>query len=387
MKNFVYENPTKIIFGRETIDKIGCEISSRGIKKILMVYGRNAIKKNGVYDTVLKSLRNANISVIELPGVKSNPVLSKVEEGIELARAQQIEGVLAVGGGSTFDSSKAIAAGTLYDGSVWDFFGRRKEAKAALPIFGVLTISATGSEMNGLGVVTNEQENKKWSLFSPLIYPTVSIIDPSVQTTLPREQTVNGAVDIISHVMELYFDGSRNIDVMDEYSEGIIRTVIKHVQVLLSDPNNYESRAQIAWCATLALNGSNVPGRRGGDFASHAIEHALSVWTDIAHGAGLAIVFPAWMRYVYKENIQQFVRFGEKIFNIYEGSDEERVLQTIDQLKEFYHKIGAPVSMREAGYLEKDLPAIADNVAQLGTIGNLKRLQREDVLEILKLAW
>ncbi len=387
MKNFVYENPTKIIFGKDTISKIGSEISSRQINKILMVYGRNAIKNNGVYDIVLNSLREANIAVVELPGVKSNPVLSKVEEGIELARSQQVEAVLAVGGGSTFDSSKAIAAGTLYEGSVWDFFGRRKEAKDALPIFGILTISATGSEMNGLGVVTNEREDKKWSLYSPKIYPQVSIIDPSVQTTLPREQTVNGAVDIISHVMELYFDGSKNIDIMDEYSEGIIRTVIKHVQVLLSDPDNYESRAQLAWCATLALNGSNAPGRRGGDFASHAIEHSLSVWTDIAHGAGLAIVFPAWMQYVYKENIQQFVRFGEKIFNICGGSDEEKVLEAISRLKQFYHSIGAPVSLREAGYQEQDLPAIADNVAQLGVIGNLKRLQRDDVLEILKLAW
>ena len=228
MNNFTFENPTKIIFGKGTIQEIGPEMAKRGVKKTLLVYGRQSIKKNGVFEQVAQSLRAAGIVWVEFSGIQSNPLLSKVREGIALAKAEGVEAVLAVGGGSVYDSSKAIAAGSVYDGDVWDFFGRRKVAVSALPIFGVLTISATGSEMNALGVVTNEDAKKKWSLYSPAIYPKVSVIDPSIQATLPADQTANAAVDIIAHVMELYFDGSENNDIMDEYSEGIIRTVIKH---------------------------------------------------------------------------------------------------------------------------------------------------------------
>ena len=387
MKNFVFENPTKIIFGKDTIKEIGPEMAKRGVKKALLVYGRESVKKNGVFDQVTGALQGAGIEWVEFGGIQSNPVLTKVRDGIALAKEKAIDAVLAVGGGSVYDSSKAIAAGAVYEGDVWDFFGRRKIPTAALPVFGVLTISATGSEMNALGVVTNEDAKKKWAFTSPVLYPKVSVIDPSVQATLPANQTANAAVDIIAHVMELYFDGSENIDVMDEYSEGIIRTVIKHAPVLLEDPANYESRAQLAWCATLALNGSNTPGRRGGDFASHGIEHALSVWNDIAHGAGLAIVFPAWMKYVYRDNPKAFLRFGEKIFGITEGGEEERILAAIDALQNFFIQVGAPVSMHEAGYKKADLPAIAEIAAGLGLLGNKRKLAQADILAILELAW
>ncbi len=387
MNNFVLHNPTKIIFGKDTIKEIGPEMAKFGVKKALLVYGRASIKKNGVFEQVSASLQMAGINAVEFGGIQSNPVLSKVRAGIDLARQEGCDAVLAVGGGSVYDSSKAIAAGVQYEGDVWDFFGRRKIPAAALPIFGVLTISATGSEMNALGVVTNEDAKRKWPFTSPVLYPKVSVIDPSIQATLPAHQTANAAVDIIAHVMELYFDGTENNDVMDEYSEGIIRTVIKHAPILLADPANYESRAQLAWCATLALNGSNAPGRRGGDFASHGIEHALSAWNDIAHGAGLAIVFPAWMKYVYKDNPQAFLRFGEKVFGIIEGGEEERILAAIDALQKFFSRLGAPKSMREAGYSKADLPAIAEIAAGLGLLGNKKKLSQADILAILELAW
>lgn len=387
MNNFTFENPTKIIFGKGTIQEIGPEMAKRGVKKTLLVYGRQSIKKNGVFEQVAQSLRAAGIVWVEFSGIQSNPLLSKVREGIALAKAEGVEAVLAVGGGSVYDSSKAIAAGSVYDGDVWDFFGRRKVAVSALPIFGVLTISATGSEMNALGVVTNEDAKKKWSLYSPAIYPKVSVIDPSIQATLPADQTANAAVDIIAHVMELYFDGSENNDIMDEYSEGIIRTVIKHGPVLLADPANYESRAQLAWCATLALNGSNAPGRRGGDFASHGIEHALSAWNNIAHGAGLAIIFPAWMKYVWKNNPMAFLRFGEKVFDITSGGEEKRVMAAITALQAFFKKMGAPLTLQEAGYKKEDLPSIAEIAASLGPVGNKRKLGQEDILAILELAW
>ena len=387
MKNFTFENPTKIIFGKGTIAEIGSEMANRGVKKTLLVYGRQSIKKNGVFEQVTQSLQAAGVAWVEFSGIQSNPLLSKVREGIALAKAEGVEAVLAVGGGSVYDSSKAIAAGSVYDGDVWDFFGRRKVASSALPIFGVLTISATGSEMNALGVVTNEDAKKKWSLYSPAIYPKVSVIDPSIQATLPADQTANAAVDIIAHVMELYFDGSENNDIMDEYSEGIIRTVIKHGPVLLADPANYESRAQLAWCATLALNGSNAPGRRGGDFASHGIEHALSAWNNIAHGAGLAIIFPAWMKYVWKNNPMAFLRFGEKVFDITSGGEEKRVMAAITALQAFFKKMGAPLTLREAGYKKEDLPSIAEIAASLGPVGNKRKLGQEDILAILELAW
>lgn len=387
MNNFVVYNPTKIIFGKDKIKEIGPEMAKVGAKKALLVYGRASIKKNGVFEQVAAALQLAGIAVVEFGGIQSNPLLSKVRAGIELARSAGCDAVLAVGGGSVYDSAKAIAAGALYEGDVWDFFGRRKNPAAALPIFGVLTISATGSEMNALGVVTNEDAKRKWSLTSPVLYPKVSIIDPSIQATLPAEQTANAAVDIIAHVMEFYFDGTERNDVMDEYAEGIIRTVMRHAPVLLADPANYESRAQLAWCATLALNGSTAPGRQGGDFASHGIEHALSAWNDIAHGAGLAIIFPAWMKYVYKDNPRAFLRFGEKVFGLTAGSEEERIVAAIEALSGFFGRLGAPVALRDAGYNKADLPAIAEIAAGLGLLGNKKKLTQADILAILELAW
>ncbi len=387
MKNFVYQNPTKIIFGEGTINQIGKEIKNHGVNKVLIIYGGGSILKNGVYEEVTKSLKEHDVDYVEVSGVQPNPVLSKVQEAINKAKEEQVEGLLAIGGGSVYDTTKAVSIGCHYEGNVWDFYERKLKPKSAMPIFGVLTISATASEMNMGSVITNEDEDKKWSCGSPVMYPKVSIIDPKVQATLPPNQTANTAIDTMAHVFELYFDGTEDVDVLMEYSEGIIRTTMKHVKVLLEDPTNYQSRAQLAWCATLGLNGSNGVGRSGGDWASHNIEHSLSVLYGIAHGAGLAIVFPAWMKYVYKENIDMFGRFAEQIFNITEGTKEEKALKAIEELKIFFKSLNAPVTLKEIGVKPEELDKIADNAAMQAPLGTLKKLEREDILEILKIAY
>ncbi len=388
MRNFDFVIPTKVLFGKDTIGRIGREISECGSKKIMLLYGKGSIFKNGVYDTVVASLKEANVEYIEMSGVKANPILSKVEEGIELCGKENIDGILAVGGGSVIDTAKAIGAGAKLTCPVWDAFEGKVRPKESLPIFTVLTISATGSEMNHLAVITNEEGKKKWSFSTGYqSFPKVTVIDPTVQASLPKNQTINGAVDVISHVLELYFDGTKDTDVMDEYSEGIIRTVMKHVKILLEDPSDYESRAQLAWCATLGLNGSNSVGRRGGDWASHNLEHSLSAYYDVAHGAGLAVMSPAWMKYVHGEDVEKFARFAERVFNITEGTNEEKALAGIEALKSFYKTIGAPVTLRELGIPKEALETLAENAAIRGAYGKLKKLTKEDSLAIYELAY
>ncbi len=387
MNNFTYHNPTKIYFGKDTIKNIGRELRQNGIRKVLLVCGRQSIFSTGVYDRVSSSLIGWHVDFVRFSGVQSNPVLSKVQDGIRLARQEEVDAVLAVGGGSVFDSAKAIAAGVKYDGDVWDLFAGRAQIEDALPIFGVLTISATGSEMNGNAVITKADENKKWGTGSRHLYPRVSIIDPEFQAYLSARDTVNSAVDILSHVFELYFDGSKDVELMQEYSEAIIRTVMKNIKILLADPADYEARAQIAWAATLALNNSNGTGRRGGDWASHDMEHSISAFYNVAHGAGLAVVTPAWMRYVYKEDLATFARFAEKIFGITEGTEEEKALQGINNLIEFFQEIGAPTTLKELEVRYEDLVKMAENAVQQRPLGRLKKLQKEDVQAIYQLAW
>ncbi|MBM7854895.1 alcohol dehydrogenase YqhD (iron-dependent ADH family) [Desulfohalotomaculum tongense] len=387
MQNFIFRNPTKLVFGKDTVKNIGTEINNSGIKKVLLVYGKGSIFKNKVYETVIRSLKNAGIEAVELGGVKSNPVLSKVYQGIELAKKENVEGVLAVGGGSVIDTAKTIAAGFYITGDIWDVFEKKTRVNKALPIFTVLTISATGSEMNPVGVITKEEENKKWGFGSPYTYPKVSIIDPTVQFSLPPHQTVYGAIDAMSHVFELYFGSEADTGVQDEIAEGIIRTIMKHVPVLLKEPDNYQSRAQLAWCATLALNGINQAGRVPGDWACHDIEHSLSAYYDIAHGAGLAIIIPAWMKYVYKENMNKFEQFAERIFNITGGQQEDKIIQAINSLKAFFQKLNAPTTLKEVGVKYSDLEKLAENTVISGPRGRIKKLSKNDIVEILKAAY
>jgi len=385
MNDFVFHNPTKIIFGRGKIAELGAVVAA-SVKRVLLIYGRGSIKRNGVYEQVISSLQAANVEAVELAGVKPNPVLSKVHQGIELAREHRVEALVAVGGGSVIDTAKTIASGFYYQGDIWDAFIGQYAPERALPLYVVLTLSASGSEMNGGAVITNEKTAQKYPFWSVHSHPRVSIIDPAVQFSLPPEQTVNGAVDALTHVLELYFDGSANTMVQDEIAEGIVRTIIRSTEILLERPDDYEARAQLAWSATLALCGLNHAGRSGGDWASHRLEHSLSALYDLAHGAGLAIVFPAWMRYVYREDRPKFARFARQVFGISEPDDEQAALKGIAALKDWLSWIGAPTSLREAGISPEDLERIVANATLQGPLGRLKRLEAIDLQEILKLA-
>jgi hypothetical protein len=384
MNNFVYQNPTKIIFGKETIGKIGEEIKNHNIKSVLILYGKGSIFKNGVYDKVVESLKANDIQYIEKGGVKPNPVLSFVRETVRLVKENNIEAILAVGGGSVIDSAKAIGAGAVYDGDIWDAFEGNVNLSNSLPIFSVLTLSATGSEMNGYAVITNETENKKWAFTAGLSsYPKVSVIDPTVQFTLPKEQTVYGAIDVLSHIFELYFDGTPETDLPDELAEGLVRTIIKSVKTLIDKPEDYNARANLAWSATLALNGIIGAGRNYGDWATHSIEHSISAFYDVAHGAGLAVIFPAWMSYNINLINDKLIRLGRNVFSqdINEGS------QTIKQLVEFYKSIGAPVKLTDFGIQENDLDKLADNAALQAPLGALRKLERDDIYQIYSIAF
>lgn len=385
MLNFDFHNPTRLVFGQGTIKDLGKYIKEYGDKKVLLLYGKGSIFKNGVYDEVVSSLKEHGIEYVEMDGVKPNPVLSKVIETVDLMKREKVDAIVAVGGGSVLDTSKISAAAYYYDGNPWDFYEGKVYPEIALPIYGVLTISATGSEMNSGGVITNEEEKKKWGWGSKYTYPRLSIVDPSVQKSLPRNQTVNGAVDTLTHVFEAYFGGTSGTLMQDEFSEGIIRTTMASVKVLLENPEDYEARANLAWAATLALNGLNGLGRRG-DWASHSIEHSVSAYYDIAHGEGLSIVMPAWMKYVYKNDVEKFARFGEKIFGIVKEDKEEQALAAIEAYKEFLRSIGAPVSLSERNIGEEHLKEMAENAVLRGPLGSLMKLQAEDVYEIYKLA-
>ena len=394
MRDFVFYNPTRIIFGRKAADKIGEAVAAAGIRSALLIYGKGSVRTTGLYDRVRASLAQAGVEVEDLSGVQPNPVVSKVREGIALCRERNLEAVIPVGGGSVYDTAKAVAAGVRYEGDIWDLYGDRIPVKGALPIFGILTTSATGSEMNRGSIITNEATRQKWGLHSDFIYPTVSIIDPELQATLPRNQTVWGGIDTIVHVLEVYFDGVRNVDVMSEYSEGIIRTVMKHLPRVMNDASDYDSRAELAWAATLALNESTKCCRTGGDWSTHTIEHSLSAIYDIVHAAGLAVIMPAWMEHVRGEYPEIFARFAEKVFGIVAGSSpkgqEQAGLAGIAQLRAYFTSLGAPVTLRDLDIPEADLDRIADNVMETkggAPIGMMKKLVREDVLSILRRAF
>ncbi|MCD6104181.1 MAG: iron-containing alcohol dehydrogenase [Thermosipho sp. (in: Bacteria)] len=384
MENFVFYNSTKLVFGKNTVEQIGEYLKKDKIKKVLLLAGGGSIKKNGVYEKVVRSLIENSIEKVEVWGVRANPVVSKVREAIDVARKEKVDAILAVGGGSVIDSGKAVAAGVMYEGDVWDFYQGKATPKDALPLYTILTLSATGTEMNGGTVVTNEELLEKFSFWSVHTFPKVSIVDPEVQYSLPPHQTVNGAVDAISHVMEYYFDGAKRTDLIDRVDESIILTLMETTEALLNDPKDYDARANFALSTTLALNGISGLGHRGGDWSSHAIEHALSALNpEVAHGAGLAVVFPAWMKYVYKANPTKFRRFGRTIFRLKNSTPT----QAIDALKRWYKKIGAPTTLKELGFKREDIETLTEIAAKTVPMGKLVKLEKEDIRKILEIAY
>ncbi|MFC1546179.1 iron-containing alcohol dehydrogenase [bacterium] len=380
MFNFEFHVPTKLIFGKETIHLIGTELQKDGIKKVLLSVGSGSIKNNGVYDEVVKSLEQNGIAWIECWGVQPNPVLSKVNEMIDIARKENVGAVLACGGGSVIDSAKAVCAGVYMD-DIWQAFETKESIQKALPLYTVLTLSAAGTEMNPNAVVTNEEQKKKYHISGPALYPKVSIIDPCVQMSLPWQQTVNGALDAMSHVMELYFIGGES-ETSLALDESLIRSIIKMTDSLKNNPGDYNSRANLAWAATLALNGTTEAGQNGGDWASHGIEHGVSAhYPEVAHGAGLGVVFPAWIEYCKNANPQIFNRWAKNVWN------KETVEQGITAMKEKLKSWGTAVSLKELCVETSKFEAIADHTICYGSTGAVKKLTKEDILEILKIAY
>ncbi len=346
MNNYEYHVPTDIRFGRDQIRCLEKEIAKYG-RKILLVYGGGSIKKSGLYDKVYEVLKD--FEILELPGIEPNPRLSSVRRGAEICRQYGIEAILAVGGGSTIDASKHIACAAFYDGDPWDLVLDRTLVTKALPVFTVLTISATGSEMNPGAVISNEETKEKLEINHPLLYPTLSVCDPTYQFTLPSKQTAAGCVDILSHIMEQYFQPNDHAYITDRLSEAAMKTCIKYGPIAIAEPDNYEARSNLMWTGSLALNHLFTFGK-GGAWSVHPIEHELSAFYDITHGVGLAILTPAWMNYVLSdETVGRFAMYARNVWDVSCEDDHKAALEGIKRTGQFFKELGMPSRLSELG--------------------------------------
>lgn len=351
-----------------------------GAKKAIIIYGSERVKKSGLFDTATDSLRRNGIEFTQCGGVKSNPVLSKIKEAIKIAKDFGADSVLAIGGGSVLDSAKAVAAGACYDGDVWDFF-TGKSPSLALKIFDIITLAATGSEMNSGAVVTREETRQKYAIDGRVLYPKVSVIDPELQASVSREYLVYSASDIIAHSIEGYFTANVQPGLISSYVEANIKAVIKTTEILLANPDDYDTRAEFAWAATMALNGLTYVGTGGFSYPNHMIEHAMSAVTDCAHGAGLSVVMPAWMKWYKGRNLAQFERFAREIFGL-KGADEG-----ITALEAWFDRIGTPTRLSQLnikGSVLNDVIAVAYTNAK--DWGMSEIYTKEAITEIFELA-
>lgn len=387
MLNFDFYSPARIIFGKDSEQQIGKLLKSH-TKKLLLHYGGGSIKKSGLYDRVVASLKAENIDFVELGGVKPNPRLSLAHEGIALCKKEKVDLILAVGGGSVIDSAKAIAMGVYYDGDVWEVYEQGKEIERALPVATVLTIPAAGSESSGDAVITNEEKQLKYGYGSPHLRPLLSIINPELFFTLPKNQVANGVADMMSHVFERYFTNTTHTDLTDGLCETVLKTIMKNAPKALKTENNYDAWCEIGFGGTVAHNGLVGMGREQ-DWACHGMEHELSAIYDVAHGAGLAVLTPGWMQYVYKDNINMFVQFAVNVMGV-EASfrDPDSIVQeAIARLKTFYRVMGLPATLGELGIGPDRLEEMAKKCTGFAfgaeqPIGGFKKLYWQDVLAI-----
>ena len=388
MQNFTFQNATKIIFGKGAEDTVGAEVKKCG-KKVLLHYGGGSIIKTGLYDKVVKSLKSAGVDFIELGGVKPNPRISLIREGIEMCRKNGVDFILIVGGGSAIDSAKGIAAGVYYEGDVWDLYMRKGTVTKALPLGVILTIPAAGSETSQFSVVTNEEGWLKRDIGYEFLRPQFAILNPELPFTLPAYQVAAGATDIMAHLMERYFTNVRNVEFSDRLIEASLVTMINNVPKVLKNPRNYDAWAEVMWTGTQAHSDLLGMGRIG-DWASHGIEHEISAIYDIAHGAGLAIIFPAWMKYVMKHDVDLFVQFAVRVFKVEQDfrNPEATALAGIAKLEDFFRSIGMPVRFSDAGLGDESFKEMADKCTSGDTqkTGNFVQLGKEDVYKIYQLA-
>ncbi len=392
MFNFKYYTPTKVLFGKNTEEKVADLIKEFGGKKVLIHYGGGSVIRSGLMQRVTDKLDAAGIPYVKLGGAVPNPHLSLVYEGIELCKKEGVDFLLAVGGGSAIDSAKAIGYGVMNDGDVWDFYDYKREVKACLPLGVILTLAATGSEMSDSSVITKEEGLVKRGYSSDFGRARFAILNPELTMTLPDYQTACGCTDIMMHTMERYFTNGGNMELTDSMAEALLRTVKENALILARDPKNYDARAEVMWAGSLSHNGLTGCGNDGGDWMTHKLEHELGGLYDVAHGAGLAAIWGSWARYVYKNCLPRFKRYAINVMGIAPdaGSDEEIALKGIEAMEDFYRAIKMPTNLRELGVnaTEDDLKLMANKcaVGVNGGKGSARFLREEDMLEIYRMS-
>lgn len=386
MENFIYQCPTKIIFGKNSENRVGEEIKGFS-DKILFIYGKESIKKSCLYDRVKKSLSEANIGSVELPGVQPNPRLELVKKGIEACRKHNLDFILAVGGGSVIDTGKAVAIGVPYNGDVWDFYESKRTASKALPIGVVLTIPAAGSEASPGSVIFDESSNRKIGTSIDITRPKFAILNPELTFTLSTYQKACGICDIMAHILERYFTPAINVDLTDRLCEATLKTVINNSKIAIEESNDYNSHAEIMWAGTIAHNDLLGTGRIG-DWASHIIETEIGGIYDSTHGEGLAVVIPAWMKYVYKKNITKFLQYSRRVWDVNENinNDESMALKGIEKTENFFRELGLPTRLKDMNISDNEFHKIAQRCTESRPIGSYVKLSYSDILNILKIA-
>ncbi len=390
MLNFEYYAPTKVVFGKDAESRVGELVRAQHCKKVLVHFGGNSAKASGLLDRIFASLTQAGVDFVSLGGVVPNPRLSKVYEGIELCRREGVDFLLAVGGGSVIDSTKAISYGLSHDFDVWDLFEGKAKAAAFLPVGAVLTIAAAGSEMSNSTVITKEEGWLKRAYNDDISRPKFAILNPELTYSLPEYQTMSGCVDIMMHTMERYFTTvDDTMDMTDRIAESLLRTLMENARLLQKDPHNYKARAEVMWASSLSHNGLTGCGAQG-DWASHKLEHELGGMFDVAHGAGLAAVWGSWARYVYKVKPERFAQFAVRVMDVQETSDiDATAVKGIEAMESFFRSVSMPVNIRELGYTltDEQIKELAHKCfAGNGATGGFRKLYEEDMARIFAMA-
>lgn len=381
MLNFHYNIPTEIYFGKGQICNLGVNLKKIS-DKVLLVYGGGSIKKIGLYDKVVEQLKENGITFFELPGVEPNPRIESVRKGIRIVRTNHITAVLAVGGGSTIDCAKVIASGACYDGDPWDLVVDESKITKALPVVSVLTLSATGSEMDGFAVISDLQKNEKWGTGNDITRPVFSILDPEYTYSVSKRQTAAGTADIMSHTFENYFNQEKGAFLQARFCEGILKTCIKYAPIALKDPENYEARANLMWSSSMAINGIVSYGE-GTAWSVHPMEHELSAFYDITHGVGLAILTPYWMEYVLNDDtLWRFAEYGKNVWGLTGEDDMQIAKEAIAKTREFFISLGLPSTLSEIGITDAHFDVMAQKAADGGLAYGFVPLDKEDVKKI-----
>jgi len=388
---FGYYAPTKVVFGKDAELQVADLIKEQGCKKVLLHYGSQSAKKTGLLDRIEKSLQDGGVDYVELGGVVPNPRLGKVYEGIELCKKEGVDFILAVGGGSTIDSAKAIAYGVKFEGDVWELYEHTAQATACLPVASVLTIAAAGSETSNGSVITNEKTGQKRAYDSDLSRPKFAVMNPELTMTLPDYQTKSGCTDILMHTMERWFSGAKCMEITDRVAASVLKDVMKYARILKDDPRNYEARAEVMWSGSISHNGLTGFGNDGGDWTTHNLEHELGGMFDVAHGAGLAAVWGSWARYVMHDGMDRFVKFATDVMDVAPcATQEETALRGIEAMEDYFRSIDMPTGLKELGVAPTDeqmhIMAAGCAAAGGGCQGSVKVLYEEDLYQIYRMA-